>query len=125
MPLEATEPRSGAGILLLSVLLGLTTLGSLLLVGVTIGDRQHKQAETSAERRALVSDAITYACTEIEKLKAGEREAAWQSYRELGRNLELLHLKRTREIERAALQQRQRKLIRYAGTPCPIKGQLP
>ena len=117
------RPRGG-GILVLSVVLGLVTLGSLLLVGLSIARRADNAEQRGAERRQAVAEAIQYACTEIEKLKAGERDAAWKSYRDLAKNLKLLKLARTPEIEKAAVEARDSKLRRYRATACPLLGQI-
>ena len=113
------QPRGG-GILVFAVILGLITLGSLLLVGLTVGRRDSSREQVAIERREAVAEAIAYACTEIEKLKAGEREAAWLAYREFDKTLKLLKLQRTPALERAARLARDRKLKRYRATPCPL-----
>jgi hypothetical protein len=124
MMIDEQSQSRGSGILILSIILGLTTLVSLFLVGLNIGQRSVDSAQKSAERRAVVADAITYACTEIEKLKSGEREAAWKSYRNLAKNLKLLHLARTPALEKAAVDARDDKLRRYHAVSCPINGQI-
>ena len=118
------QPRGGFGILILSVVLGLTTLFSLVIVGLVVGQRTTAAEQKASERRALVADAITYACNEIEKLKAGEREAALKGYADLNKNRRLLKIPRSAEIEKAAKESRDAKLRRYRKVPCPVQGEI-
>ena len=122
--LPSQQPPRGYGILALAIVLGLTVMGVLILVGLSLGQRDTSREQKAADRREVVAEAFSYACTEIEKLKAGERDAAWKSYRDLAKTLKLLKLARTPEIEKAAVEARDSKLRRYRAAPCPIQGQL-
>ena len=71
-----------------------------------------------ADTQASIEQAVRENCEAIEELKAAEREEAIQSYRNLDRTLRLLGLKRTKEIESVALENRDEALARFAPTDC-------
>ena len=117
----------GIATLIIGILLGLISISLMILIGLQLGDRSDKivraaeiQKEVGAQRRALLYEAGKFYCREIEKLKSAERADARRVYRELPDTLKLLHLKPTPELRAAALRNRNRKLDRYAYTPCPI-----
>lgn len=56
-------------------------------------------------------------CEEVEAIKRHLREDAKKDYENLDRTLRLLNLKRTPEIERAALDARDDVLLRFAPLP--------
>lgn len=99
------------------------------VISVYLVDRESKArsnqnrdaiARTIETRRRLVRAFIAadlHTCREIEKLKAGFRQDAQHNYESLGKNLKLLHLERTPQIERAARNARNRVLHRYASRP--------
>lgn len=83
---------------------------------------EREQAEAADARRADFTRADVLVCRAVEKLKAGERARAQESYRRLDETLALLGIRRTPAIEERALQDLDRSLRRYRSTNC---GELP
>lgn len=70
------------------------------------------------ERAQAREDGRRFFCQQIELLKKGERDAAWQSWRDLDKNLRLLGIEKTPEIVDAARKSRDMKLRQYAAIDC-------
>ena len=57
-------------------------------------------------------------CVQIEKLKQLVRDEAWNDFNDLNKNLRLLNIPKTPEIERAAKARRDGRLRRFQSIDC-------
>ena len=85
-----------------------------------VHDRAARAREQRTERIAENDAQKVGFCIDIEDLKAKFREDAVEDYNDLNRNLRLLGIKRTPEIERIALANLNEARTRFAPESCAL-----
>lgn len=103
-----------------AVILAISMIGSGIAFLSRFQQSDDRRTQQIQVNRLIASQALQN-CLEIENLKEGQRTDAIIEYNHLERNLKLLGLKKTPEIVQAAVEQRDRKLDKYAKQPCPRK----